>query len=47
MRRIILDTGVAPLSIKHQLRPALLRELLGAEVGISFVTLARLLVPVR
>ena len=41
-RRIILDTDVASLSIKNALPPALLRELLGAQVGITFVTLAEL-----
>jgi hypothetical protein len=34
-RRIILDTDVASLSIKNALPPALLRELLGAQVGIT------------
>lgn len=33
MRRVILDTDVASLSIKQQLPPALLRELLGAQIG--------------
>jgi toxin FitB len=41
-RRIILDTDVASLSIKNALPPALLRELLGAQVGITFVTLGEL-----
>jgi predicted nucleic acid-binding protein len=41
-RRIILDTDVASLSIKNSLPPALLRGLLGAEIGITFVTLAEL-----
>ncbi len=41
-RRIILDTDVASLSIKNALPPALLREVLGAQVGITFVTLAEL-----
>ena len=41
-RRIILDTDVASLSIKNSLPPALLRELLGAQVGITFVTLGEL-----
>jgi predicted nucleic acid-binding protein len=42
MRRVILDTDVASLSIKQQLPPTLLRELIGAQVGITFVTLAEL-----
>lgn len=42
MRRAIVDTDVASLSIKRQLPPALLRELLGAQVGITFVTLGEL-----
>lgn len=41
-RRIILDTDVASLSIKQAVPPALLRELLGAQVGITFVTLGEL-----
>lgn len=41
-RRIILDTDVASLSIKNALPPALLRDLLGAQVGITFVTLGEL-----
>jgi predicted nucleic acid-binding protein len=41
-RRIILNTDVASLSIKNALPPALLRELLGAQVGITFVTLGEL-----
>ena len=41
-RRIILDTDVASLSIKNALPPVLLRELLGAQVGITFVTLGEL-----
>ena len=41
-RKIILDTDVASLSIKNALSPALLRELLGAQVGITFVTLGEL-----
>jgi len=39
MRRVILDTDVASLSIKQRLPPALLRELLGAQIGITFITL--------
>lgn len=42
MRRIILDTDVASLTIKNAMPPDLLRELLGAQVGITFVTLAEL-----
>lgn len=42
MRRVILDTDVASLSIKQQLPPSLLHELLGAQVGITFVTLGEL-----
>ena len=42
MRRVLLDTDVASLIIKHQLPPALLRELLGAQVGITFITLGEL-----
>ena len=42
MRRVILDTDVASLSIKQQLPSPLLRELLGAEVGIAFITLGEL-----
>jgi toxin FitB len=41
-RRIILDTDVASLSIKNMLPPALLRQLLGAQIGITFVTLGEL-----
>jgi toxin FitB len=41
-RRIILDTDVASLSIKNVLPPVLLRELLGAQVGITFLTLGEL-----
>ena len=41
-RRIVLDTDVASLSIKNMLPPAMLRELLGAQIGITFVTLAEL-----
>jgi predicted nucleic acid-binding protein len=42
MRRVILDTDVASLSIKQQLPSPLLRELLGAQVGITFITLGEL-----
>lgn len=42
MRRIILDTDVASASIKGQLPAELLRELLGAQTGITFVTLGEL-----
>jgi predicted nucleic acid-binding protein len=41
-QRIILDTDVASLSIKNALSPMFLRELLGAQVGITFVTLGEL-----
>lgn len=41
-RRIILDTDVASLTFKNALPPALLRDLLGAQVGITFVTLGEL-----
>jgi hypothetical protein len=41
MRRIILDTDVASFTIKR-LSPALLRGLLGAQIGIIFVTLGEL-----
>jgi len=39
MRRVILDTDVASLSIKQQLPPALLCALLGAQIGITLITL--------
>jgi len=42
MPRVVLDTDVASLSIKQQLPPALLRELIGVQVGITFVTLGEL-----
>ena len=42
MRRVVLDTDVASLSIKQQLPPVLLRELIGVQVGITFVTLGEL-----
>ena len=42
MRRVILDTDVASLSIKQQLPPTMLRELIGTQVGITFVTLGEL-----
>jgi predicted nucleic acid-binding protein len=42
MRRVILDTDAASLSIKQQLPLTLLRELLGSQVGITFVTLGEL-----
>ena len=41
MRRVIIDTDVS-LSIKNRLPPNLLRELVGAQVGITFVTLGEL-----
>ena len=40
MRRV--DTDVASLSIKQQLPPTLLRELVGTQVGITFVTFGEL-----
>lgn len=42
MRRLVLDTDVASFSIKGQLPPVLVRELIGAQVGITFVTLGEL-----
>ena len=42
MRRVIIDTDVASLSIKNRLPPTLLRELVGAQVGITFITLGEL-----
>ncbi|MGH3977391.1 MAG: hypothetical protein ACRDRZ_00035 [Pseudonocardiaceae bacterium] len=42
MRRVVLDTDVASLSIKQQLPPVLVRELIGVQVGITFVTLGEL-----
>ncbi|MGH3813868.1 MAG: hypothetical protein ACRDUV_15685 [Pseudonocardiaceae bacterium] len=42
MRRVVLDTDVASLSIKQQLPPVLLRELVDVQVGITFVTLGEL-----
>lgn len=42
MQHVVLDTDVASLSIKHQLPPALLRQILGAQIGITFVTLGEL-----
>ena len=42
VRRVILDTDVASLSIKNQLPLWLLGELLGAQIGITFITLAEL-----
>ncbi|WP_346270254.1 hypothetical protein [Pseudonocardia sp.] len=42
MRRVILDTDVASLSIKDRLPARLLCELVGAQVGITFVTLGEL-----
>lgn len=41
-QRVVLDTDVASLSIKQQLPPTLLRELVGAQIGITFVTLGEL-----
>jgi toxin FitB len=42
MRRIILDTDVASLIIKQRLPAPLVRELIGAQTGITFVTLGEL-----
>jgi toxin FitB len=42
MDRVVIDTDVASLTIKGRLPPALLRQLIGAQVGISFVTLGEL-----
>lgn len=42
MRRIILDTDVASLSIKDRLPPTLAGRLIGAQLGITFVTLGEL-----
>jgi toxin FitB len=43
VQRLILDTDVASLSIKGRLPPTMLRPLVGAETGITFVTLGELL----
>ena len=42
MQHVVLDTDVASLSIKHRLPPAMLRQILGAQIGITFVTLGEL-----
>jgi toxin FitB len=42
MRRVVLDTDVASLIIKQQLPATLLRQLVGAQTGITFVTLGEL-----
>jgi toxin FitB len=42
VQRLILDTDVASLSIKGQLPPDMLRALVGAETGITFVTVGEL-----
>lgn len=42
MRRIILDTDVASLLIKDRLPPAVAGRLIGAQLGITFVTLGEL-----
>ena len=39
MRRVVLDTDVASLIIQQQLPTPLLRKLVDAQTGISFVTL--------
>jgi toxin FitB len=42
MRRVVLDTDAASLIIKQRLLATLLRELVGAQTGITFVTLGEL-----
>jgi toxin FitB len=42
MRQVILDTDVASLIIKQRLPAPLLRELVGTQTGITFVTLGEL-----
>lgn len=42
MRQLVLDTDVASLIIKQRLPAALLREIVGAQAGITFVTLGEL-----
>jgi predicted nucleic acid-binding protein len=42
MRQVVLDTDVASLIIKQRLPAELLREIVGAQAGITFVTLAEL-----
>lgn len=42
MRRVVLDTDVASLVIKERLPAALLREIVGAQAGITFGTLGEL-----
>lgn len=42
MRQVVLDTDVASLIIKQRLPASLLREIVGAQAGITFVTLAEL-----
>jgi toxin FitB len=42
MKRIILDTDVASLSLKGKLPPTLAAQLVGAQLGITFVTLGEL-----
>jgi hypothetical protein len=41
--RVILDTDVASLSIKHRLPAWLAQRLLGAQLGTTFVTFAELI----
>ena len=43
MRQAVLDTDVASLIIKQQLPASLLRELVGAQTGINFITLGQLI----
>ena len=38
MRRVVIDTDVASLSIKQRLPPTLLRQLVSVQVDITFVT---------
>jgi toxin FitB len=42
MRQVVLDTDVASLIIKQRLPASLLHELVGAQTGITFVTLGEL-----
>lgn len=42
VQRVVLDTDVASLSIKNRLPPQMLGALIGAEAGITFVTLGEL-----
>jgi hypothetical protein len=42
MRQVVLDTDVASLIIKQRLPAALMREIVGAQAGITFVALGEL-----